>query len=333
MNVSALYPADNARGYAGGWTFSLVFHTAVIAVAMLALSDLRLAPQPEPFHWNVALVQPPSPAVVQPAPSPAPAPRPQKRKTEPEPVRPVTEPIPVERVVRQETREVREVRAITKQPALTHRVSRTVENPIEAFPTAAVPTAQPVEPNVATRDSEAVRPVPAQQPIQAAQPVQSVTAPAEPRSDTVETAQPVQTDQDVREVAPAQTAMVRTPEIVRQPTSSFEAPAVHEVPVRQMPATKADYGWLVQTLRERVEQLKRYPHTARMNRWEGKVVLRAVIRDDGEIENLEVAESSGYRVLDKDAMDIIKLAAPLPLKHPLGQRHVVVQIPISYHLQ
>lgn len=99
-----------------------------------------------------------------------------------------------------------------------------------------------------------------------------------------------------------------------------------------MPETKADYGWLAEALWHRVEQLKRYPHIARMNRWEGKVILRAVIKEDGQLIDLEVAETSGYAVLDHDALEVMRQASPLKLKHPLGKPQVVVQVPISYKL-
>lgn len=96
--------------------------------------------------------------------------------------------------------------------------------------------------------------------------------------------------------------------------------------------TKSDYGWLGQLLRTRVEQLKHYPHVARANRWEGRVVLRAVIGEDGQLVDLKVSESSGHSILDEAAMDVLKQSAPLTLPAPLGRPQVVVQVPISYRL-
>ena len=63
------------------------------------------------------------------------------------------------------------------------------------------------------------------------------------------------------------------------------------------------------------------------------MVLRGVIKADGQVVDLEIAESSGYSVLDRDALEIMKQASPLKLKHPLGQPQVVVQVPISYKLE
>ena len=96
--------------------------------------------------------------------------------------------------------------------------------------------------------------------------------------------------------------------------------------------TRADYGWLRDTLWSRIEALKRYPAQARMNHWEGKVVVAAVIRDDGEVVGVQVAETSGQAVLDEEAVAVMKRASPLTLKHPLGQRQITILIPINYRL-
>src|SRR5579884_2396897 len=45
-----------APRYAAGWLLSVVMHVSLIAAAMIALSDLHLAPQSEPFRWDVALL-------------------------------------------------------------------------------------------------------------------------------------------------------------------------------------------------------------------------------------------------------------------------------------
>jgi protein TonB len=98
------------------------------------------------------------------------------------------------------------------------------------------------------------------------------------------------------------------------------------------PTPKADYGWLAESLWHRVHELKRYPHEARVKRMEGRVVLRVVINDEGHLKALDVVESSGHEVLDRDALEIIRQACPLKLKHPLGRPQVVVQVPINYRL-
>jgi protein TonB len=105
-----------------------------------------------------------------------------------------------------------------------------------------------------------------------------------------------------------------------------------ESPAARKGQARADYGWLAEMLWHRVAELKRYPSSARLNGWEGKVVVRAVVREDGHLAELTVRESSGYEELDRAAMDTVRLACPLKLSRELGRAHVVVQIPISYSL-
>lgn len=54
--------------------------------------------------------------------------------------------------------------------------------------------------------------------------------------------------------------------------------------------------------------MKRYPPEALANRWEGTVVLRLTIDDEGELEEVEVHQSSGYRVLDREAIRMMNRA-------------------------
>ncbi len=83
----------------------------------------------------------------------------------------------------------------------------------------------------------------------------------------------------------------------------------------------------------KVAQYNLYPFAARVNHWEGKVVLRAVIRGDGYLADLSVKRSSGHEVLDQEALDLIRRVCPLDLDRPLGRPQVVMHIPITYSLQ
>jgi protein TonB len=96
--------------------------------------------------------------------------------------------------------------------------------------------------------------------------------------------------------------------------------------------TKRDYGWLSETILRRVEELKRYPASARFDRAEGKVVVKAVIDEDGSIGEVEVYQSSGHPSLDKAAIETLRQAGPFHLSHPLGQPRMTVKIPMSYRL-
>jgi protein TonB len=97
--------------------------------------------------------------------------------------------------------------------------------------------------------------------------------------------------------------------------------------------TQADYGWLRDLLWKRIEELKRYPTLARANHWEGKVVVQAVIRADGTVGALSVAESSGHALLDEEAMVVMRKASPLRLTHQLEKSQITILVPISYRLE
>ncbi|MFZ1502736.1 MAG: energy transducer TonB, partial [Nitrospira sp.] len=98
------------------------------------------------------------------------------------------------------------------------------------------------------------------------------------------------------------------------------------------PATKADYGWLAESLHRRIIELRHYPSTARLNGWEGKVVLKVSIRQDGQLKDVEVVKSSGHESLDQAAMEAVRRACPLHMKHELTAPMVVLHLPVSYSL-
>lgn len=103
-------------------------------------------------------------------------------------------------------------------------------------------------------------------------------------------------------------------------------------PVRARPEMIRDDRWLAEALTKKYQQFKRYPFLAMRRGWEGNVILAAVIKSDGNLEDLSVAESSGHQVLDEDAVETMKRVFPLHLEHPLGRSHIAVQLTIRYKL-
>ncbi len=124
--------------------------------------------------------------------------------------------------------------------------------------------------------------------------------------------------------------------IASAPLLSSEVPISPESTVNTLvtpgPEAKADNRWLAESLWQRVAELKRYPSIARLNGQEGKVILKAVIRSDGHLAQVFVQKSSGYSALDDAAMEAVRLACPLHMKHALGKPLIVVSLPIVYSL-
>ncbi len=313
MNVLPLHRPEEVQAYAWSWAVSLLLHGLAIGAAVVLVSGLSLAPRPEPFRWVVSKIEPRTsaeslsqaqPTTAQPSkPMPAKQARPvEADETPTQPVPPIqqqsTQPAPV---------------AKPAEPAPVIREAITPKGPAPSEPVAA-PVAPPT-PAPATHSAAA--------PIVASAPATQAHAAAETQAiHTSPQAQVQVQDIPSPQAPPASVASLMPasqPSPQAQPTQGTQ--------------TKSDYGWLGQMLRTRVEQLKHYPHVARANRWEGRVVLRAVIGEDGRLVDLKVAESSGHSILDEAALEVLKKTAPLTLPQPLGRPQVVVQVPISYRLR
>lgn len=320
---------NRSQWYAGAWVLSLLAHGLAISAAIVLVSDLTLAPQPEPFHWDVAMVEPAVEPVTESMPSsvaPAPA--------EPVKPKPVVRPAPqkpVERVFEQQIMEQpppasHPVEPVPTTDPLIERVEpERIAEPVPVEPTPSVET-EPISP-VAAAEPTPVQEDVVQPPLETAppQPIAPPVVAAAPMPRPEVTEEPKQ--QSAISEPPAQEPVLSQP-LPSQPTevASVRSPSAVTAP------TRADYSWLAQKLWKRVAALKRYPVEARVNRQEGKVVLRAVIREDGHLQALRVHESSGHLVLDQDAMEVVRQACPLHLDHPLGRPEVVMMVPISYTL-
>jgi protein TonB len=73
-----------------------------------------------------------------------------------------------------------------------------------------------------------------------------------------------------------------------------------------------------------------YPPIARRMGWEGRVLIGFVLEPNGDIRDLKVLKSSGYEVLDKEALDAIRRSYKDFPKPPVS---VVVKLPINFKLE
>ena len=137
-----------------------------------------------------------------------------------------------------------------------------------------------------------------------------------------------------------------------QPEPTPVVPIVPSQPVRPVespPATSssnaaasvqsetADAGSLDQyrlALISAARRYKRYPAQAMERGWQGKVEIRLVIGADGRIKTASVRTSSGYGILDQQALDMItkgKTLAQIPAA--LRGKDFVVDVPVIFDLQ
>ena len=295
---------DDNRFFFPAWGISLTIHGLAVGLAVVFATQVKPLLSEGVFQWDVALVEAAKPeSRSEQVPSVVARHQPSAQVLPPSQIKPVSE------------------RSQTVTP---------IERKIEpSRPT--IETVKPIEPKI---ESPQVREEAVEQGIaEIAQPMSepvAVAASLEP----VES-QPVQQEP----VASAPQSPSETPVTHEAPTlvTSQDSP-VDAAPVQVTRAAgpsaeaKIDHQWLAESLWRRVAELKRYPNSARMNGQEGKVILKAVIRSDGQLADVFVLKSSGYMALDMAAMEAVKLACPLHMKHTLGKPQIVVSLPIVYSL-
>lgn len=290
---------DQNRFVFPAWGISLALHGVVVGIAVIFAVQVKPVLQENLFQWDVALIESTSPAST---------------SEELEPVQ-TPEPPPAKKVVAAPTKSVPDA----PQP-MTAVVP--IEQKIKQLP----PSEEQVE-------VPQLREEPIEQRI-----VEMKTPAAEPSIEAKEpTPQPVQEEPVAVASAPASSSDValsqETPVQASSPPRSEEAaPAQLAKASPSGSETKADHRWLAESLWRRVAELKRYPSSARMSGQEGKVILKAVIRSDGHLADVSIQRSSGYELLDAAAIEAVKLACPLHMKHTLDKPQIVVSLPIVYSL-
>lgn len=79
---------------------------------------------------------------------------------------------------------------------------------------------------------------------------------------------------------------------------------------------------------------RQYPRMAQMRNWQGTVQVRLEVNATGQILASQISESSGFEVLDKQALDMVKKAAPLPLPpEVLRGRQFTLLVPVVFRLE
>lgn len=78
---------------------------------------------------------------------------------------------------------------------------------------------------------------------------------------------------------------------------------------------------------------KPYPPSLRTEGIQGKVVLVAILHDDGALSDVKVSKSSGNALLDQAAVNAVEKGPPIQLSRPLGRPQRPIKFSISYDLR
>jgi protein TonB len=361
--------AENREGVPySAWGVSLGVHALIIGLAFMITAQVQPILKEEIFQWEVALVQPspdsPQTETSQSTPTVQPVkPTADQIVQTAQPIQPVepTSDMVMTRVATPYSPEIVHPTIAPPKP-----------EPVQEIVQAKVQPVLPEETKKEEIKKEAVKPEPVAQeqhpapvvrevapPVEAVATAQAYEPPASSRAHHAESAPVIHHEgPSPEEMAPEWRPLVavreRSAQAMPAPAAASSAPAVVEstavaaAPVQApphhadaqvvanaasvRPATKADNAWLAESLGRRIKELTRYPSSARLNGSEGKVVLRVILRADGHLVDVVVHRSSGHEVLDRAAMETVRLACPIHMKQALSAAEVAVYVPIVYSL-
>lgn len=117
---------------------------------------------------------------------------------------------------------------------------------------------------------------------------------------------------------------------VASPMEAPSQPAATSVPAAIDVPALAGYG---RSVAGAVAAHQRYPKIAQMRQWQGTTTLQLEFAADGRLLETRVLSSSGHDVLDRQALDMVRAAQPLPpLPAALSGRALTVNVPVVFRL-
>jgi TonB family protein len=130
--------------------------------------------------------------------------------------------------------------------------------------------------------------------------------------------------------------IILTPRIVPQaaapeampPAALTKLAPVAETPAEEIPAQIAGYAKVVQA---KILRYVYYPRQAQDAGWEGKVKISLNIVANGDLKDIKVKQSSGYKVLDNAAEEAARHQSPYPPFPPqIDSQELWIDVPIIY---
>lgn len=162
-----------------------------------------------------------------------------------------------------------------------------------------------------------------------------LSQPKEPPASTAEPVAPVETKEPLSLVDQAVERVRRR----QRSRARGEPPAEPSGPIRvtrsEPPPTVDSPGQVayVESLRRKIGGNSRYPEYARRTGQEGTVDLVFAVRENGDVEDLKLLKSSGFIVLDVEALRNVRESAPFgPVPARVDPGPLTVRLTLSYKL-
>jgi protein TonB len=278
---------------AASWLASCLLHGGLAVAAILFVQRMQLAPQAEPFQWDVAMVATLSPLTGSTSPGAS--------KVLPTPT--LRQPAaPLHSAVR------------PVQPKTSALVTSSPPGPMAEFtpePHQAQPL--PTEPNSQGLTTS----VPGDSPPQAA--LQHLSAPS---------SEPVAPPHD-RSTNPLESQAATGSTLPLSSSANASTASTNQFASAKADygwLTDLMARWIE-------DLNKRYPATLRTDGVQGKVTLTAMLHENGLLSDVRVVKSSGNTALDEVALEDVRNGPPINLSRPLERTHMPVKFSISYDLR
>jgi protein TonB len=117
----------------------------------------------------------------------------------------------------------------------------------------------------------------------------------------------------------------------RETTTSAQNDTAHRVLVASNVPAMEKFSLAVPRYRDNTHHV--YPRIARLRGYEGVVLLSAEIFADGNVGHLRIKKSSGYAVLDRSALDAVKIWKFEPGRKMGKPISMWVDVPVKYILK
>ncbi len=96
---------------------------------------------------------------------------------------------------------------------------------------------------------------------------------------------------------------------------------------------QGDLSTFLGLARKKIEGAKKYPWEALRRNWQGKVILSFWVDQKGEVSEIKILQSSGYRVLDEEAKATLLRASPLPVPPQMEAEMLKIEVPILFRIE
>jgi len=140
-----------------------------------------------------------------------------------------------------------------------------------------------------------------------------------------------------RELTPEPPPRAESIPVISAPQKAAEPPAF-TAPPPELPKPVAQdvdaHGNYANLLGREFARYKQYPRLAQMRGWQGTVTVQLQIDGGGVVISSSISQSSGYEALDRQALEMVKKASPLPPPPEALRAHeFTVHVPVVFRLE